>query len=84
MTHPLLERLRPHNWLDGLGLALQFVSVLGLGAVIVVTIPVGPQASSSNLLLASGPAFVALSLCGYIIRRVANKQPLFGGPQKPT
>ncbi len=84
MAHPLLDRLRPQNWLDGLGLGLQLVSVIGLTAVIVVTIPPGPQASTSTLLLASGPVCVVLSLCGYVIRRVARKEPLFGQRQKPT
>ena len=82
MAHPLLERLRPRNWLDGLGLALQLVGVLGLTAVIVVAIPLGPQSASSNSLLALGPACAALSLCGYVIRRVARKQPLFGAAKK--
>lgn len=81
IARPLLERLRPRNMIDGLGLVLQIV---GLAGWIVAIIHL-PDYESANgwLWQVLNVACFTLAFCGFVIRRVPKKQPIFGQRRKP-
>jgi hypothetical protein len=81
LTRKLLGGLRPKNWLDGLGLAVQIVSFAGW----IDTIVHLPDYESGNgwLWQVLNVACFTLLFCGFVLRRVANKEPIFGQRRKP-
>jgi hypothetical protein len=81
MARPLLERLRPRNLLDGLALVLQIVGLAGwIDAIIHL-----PAYESANgwLWQVLNVACFTLVFGGFVIRRVAKTQPIFGQRRKP-
>lgn len=82
MARFLLERLRPRNLFDGLGLVLQIV---GLAGWIDSIIHLPPVYASENgwLWQVLNVACFTLVFGGFVIRRVATKQPIFGQWRKP-
>jgi hypothetical protein len=76
----MFERIRPRNWLDALGLGIQIVAVLLIFDAIIRTWGL----DTTNLPLAMGLnlAGIALSLCGWLVRRVARNEPIFGGRRR--
>ena len=77
----MLKRLRPRGWLDGLGLSLLIVSLVGLIELMLHYPP--PDALDGWIWYALTPVAIAVGLLGHVIRRIARKEPIFGGRRKP-
>ena len=77
----MLDRLRPRNWLDGLGLSLQIVSLVGL-IELFLHYP-SPDTSNWWVWYALNPIVLGVGFFGYVIRRIAKKEPIFGESRKP-
>ena len=75
MRRPPLEWLRPRNWLDGLGLSLEVVGLVGL---IIVIIRSDEFFANLTLWVAENGTCIAIGLVGGILRRIAQKDPIFG------
>lgn len=81
------ERLKqlwlwPVNLLDGLGLAVQIISLVGLLVVILRTF--GAAASISNSLIFASAGLLVLGFIGYAIRRVAKGESILGNRRGST
>jgi hypothetical protein len=81
MARSLLERLRPRNLFDGLGLVLQIVGLAGWIDSI-IHLPDYASANGWSWQVLNVACFT-LVFCGFFIRRVAMKQPIFGQRRKP-
>jgi hypothetical protein len=77
----LADRLWPRNWLDTAGLGIEIVGLV----IFIDAITQQSALDSANwwLALALRGVAVALSFVGYLIRRVARKEPIFRERRKP-
>jgi hypothetical protein len=75
MARGLLGRLRPRNWLDAFGFAVQIVGLIGLIDAIIHQFTLNP--SPWWLWTALSGASLTVAFIGHVIRRLATGKPIF-------